>query len=91
MIPLPGHDLDCLVHLLSILIIVISLKAGDLTSEFGFDDGYCDLSPVCDVQSWDTSPSTRFFEAATQLTLCPDFAVPFPQEWRKECLRGGLT
>ena len=49
MIPLPGHDLDCLVYLLSILIIVISLKAGDLTSEFGFDDSYYDLSLVCDV------------------------------------------
>jgi len=65
MILLPGHDLDYLVHLLSILIIVISLKVGDLTGEFGFDDSYCDLSLVCDVQSWDTSPSTRFFEAAT--------------------------
>ena len=49
MILLPGHNLNCLVHLLSILIIVISLKAGDLTGEFGFDDGYCDLPLVCDV------------------------------------------
>ena len=46
MIPLPGHDLDCLIHLLSIFVVVISLKAGDLAGKLGFDNGYCDLSLV---------------------------------------------
>jgi hypothetical protein len=51
MIPLPGHDLDCLIHLLSIFVIVISLKAGDLAGKLGFDNGYYDLSPVRNMQS----------------------------------------
>jgi hypothetical protein len=65
MIPLPGHDLDCLIHLLSIFVIVISLKAGDLAGKLGFDNGYYDLSPVRNMQSWNTSPRTCFFETPT--------------------------
>ena len=49
MIPLPGHDLNYLIHLLSIFVIVISLKAGDLASKLGFNNGYCDLSLVCNM------------------------------------------
>jgi hypothetical protein len=78
MIPLPGHGPDYLVHFFGVLVVVIGLKAGDLASKFGFDNGYCYLPPVCDVQSWDTSPRTRFFQAATQSTLYPDFAVLLP-------------
>ena len=65
MILLPGYDLNCLVYLLSILIIVISLKVGDLTSEFGFDDSYYDLSLVRNMQLWNTSPRTCFFKTLT--------------------------
>ena len=49
MIPLSGHDLDCLVYLLSIFIILVSLKTGDLASKFGLDNGNCYLPPIGDV------------------------------------------
>jgi hypothetical protein len=51
MIPLPGHDLNYLIYLLSIFVIVISLKAGDLASKLSFDNGYYDLSPARNIQS----------------------------------------
>jgi hypothetical protein len=51
MIPLPGYDLDYLIYLLSIFVIVISLKAGDLASKLGFNNSYYDLSPVRNMQS----------------------------------------
>jgi hypothetical protein len=77
-IPLPGYGPDYFVYLFGVFVVVISLKTGDLASKFGFNNGYCYLPLVCDVQSWDTSTRTRFFQAATQSTLCPDFAVLFP-------------
>jgi hypothetical protein len=46
MILLPGYNLDCLIYLLSIFVIVISLKVGDLASKLSFDNGYYDLSLV---------------------------------------------
>jgi hypothetical protein len=49
MISLPGHGLDCLIHLFGILVVIISLKAGDLAGKFGFNNGYCYLPPVCDM------------------------------------------
>ena len=51
MVPLPGHDLDCLVYLLSIFIIIISLKVGDLASKLSFNNSYYDLSLVRNMQS----------------------------------------
>ena len=51
MVPLPGHDLDYLVHLLSIFVIVISLKVGDLASKLSFDNSYYNLSLVRNMQS----------------------------------------
>jgi hypothetical protein len=76
MISLPSYGPDYFVHLFGILVVIVRLKAADLAGKFGFNDSYCDLPPICNVQSWDTSPSTRFFEVATQLTLFPDFAIP---------------
>jgi hypothetical protein len=46
MILLPGYNLDCLIYLLSIFVIVISLKVGDLAGKLSFDNGYYDLSLV---------------------------------------------
>jgi hypothetical protein len=51
MIPLPGHGPEYLIHFFSVLAVVIGLKSGDLAGKFGFDNGYCYLPPVCDVQS----------------------------------------
>jgi hypothetical protein len=49
MIPLPGYNLNCLIYLLSIFVIVISFKAGDLASKLGFDNSYYDLSLVRNI------------------------------------------
>ena len=49
MILLPGYDLNYLVYLLSILIIVISLKVGDLASKLYFNNSYYNLSLVRNI------------------------------------------
>lgn len=49
MIPLSGYDLDCLVYLLSIFIILVSLKIGDLASKFGLDNSNYYLPLISDV------------------------------------------
>jgi hypothetical protein len=48
-ISLPGHGPDYFVYLFGVLVVIISLKAGDLASKLGFDDCYCYLPPVRDV------------------------------------------
>jgi hypothetical protein len=49
MISLPGYSPDCLVYLFGILVVIISLKAGDLAGKFGFNNSYCYLPLVCDM------------------------------------------
>jgi hypothetical protein len=48
-ISLPGYGPDHFIHLFGVLVVIISLKAGDLASKLGFDDYYCYLPLVRDV------------------------------------------
>jgi hypothetical protein len=49
MISLPSYSPDCLVYLFGILVVIISLKVGDLASKFSFNNSYCYLPLVCDI------------------------------------------
>jgi hypothetical protein len=49
MISLPNYSPDYLVYLFGILVVIISLKAGDLASKFGFNNSYYYLPLVYDM------------------------------------------
>jgi hypothetical protein len=48
-ISLPGYGPDYFVYLFGVLVVIISLKAGDLAGKLGFDDCHYYLPLVRDV------------------------------------------
>jgi hypothetical protein len=85
MILLPGYNLDCLIYLLSIFVIVISLKVGDLAGKLSFDNGYYDLSLVRN------KPSYLLLRDTDLVDPLPRLCRPFPKGIAREVPLGSSS
>ena len=64
-VALYGHASNDWVDFFCVFIALVRIEAFDLTGKFRLNNGYCDLSPVRNVEPWHACTNARFFQVAT--------------------------